>query len=124
MRKKKMKNNQNAINEFAKLVEKMLKLSKHKIIKKEELKSLDEAVDAIKDSCSKGELISYLVIGLSKNSDTVQVFEGSSFTAVETMSLFFEALIKDHKDLGEKILKRLKSDFDEKYPEEEDDDKN
>lgn len=81
-------------------------------------------VDAIKDSCSKGKLISYLVIGLSKNSDTVQVFEGSSFTAVETMSLFFEALIKDHKDLGEKILKRLKSDFDEKYPEEEDDDKN
>ena len=124
MRKKKMKNNQNAINEFAKLVEKMLKLSKHKIIKKEELKSLDETVDAIKDSCSKGELISYLVIGLSKNSDTAQVFEGSSFTAVETMSLFFEALIKDHKDLGEKILKRLKSDFDEKYPEEEDDDKN
>ena len=124
MRKKKMKNNQNAINEFAKLVEKMLKLSKHKIIKKEELKSLDEAVDAIKDSCSKGKLISYLVIGLSKNSDTEQVFEGSSFTAVETMSLFFEALIKDHKDLGEKILKRLKSDFDEKYPEEEDDDKN
>ena len=119
-----MKNNQNAINEFAKLVEKMLKLSKHKIIKKEELKSLDEAVDAIKDSCSKGELISYLVIGLSNNNDTAQVFEGSSFTAVETMSLFFEALIKDHKDLGEKILKRLKSDFDEKYPEEEDDDKN
>lgn len=117
-------NNQNTIKEFVKFVEKMLKLKEHKAIKKEELKSLDKAVDAIKDSCSKGELISYLVIGLSNN-DTAQVFEGSSFTAVETMSLFFEALIKDHKDLGERILKRLKSDFDEEYPaKEEDDDKN
>ena len=118
-------NNQNTIKEFVKFVEKMLKLKEHKAIKKEELKSLDEAVDAIKDSCSKGKLISYLVIGLSNNNDTAQVFEGSSFTAVETMSLFFEALIKDHKDLGERILKRLKSDFDEEYPaKEEDDDKN
>ena len=119
-----MKNNQNAINELAKFVEKMLKLKEHEAIKKEELKLLDEAIDAVKDSCSKGELISYLVIGLSNNNDTAQVFEGSSFTAVETMSLFFEALIKDHKDLGERILKRLKSDFDEKYPDEEEDDKN
>ena len=117
-------NNQNTIKEFVKFVEKMLKLKEHKAIKKEELKSLDEAVDAIKDSCSKGELISYLVIGLSNNGETTHVFKGSSFTAVETMSLFFEALIKDHKDLGEKILKRLKSDFDEKYPKEEEDDKN
>jgi hypothetical protein len=117
-------NNQNVVKEFAKLVEKILKFKEHKIIKKEELKSLDKAIDAVKDSCSKGELISYLVIGLSNNSDTTHVFNGTNFTAIETMSLFFKALIKDHKDLGEDILKRLKSDFDEKYSEEEDDDEN
>ena len=120
-----MKNNDQKIAEiFGRLATKILKLSEQEIIKKREIKELDEAVDAIKDMYSDGNLISYLVMGLSNDGTIEQGFIGSNFTALEMMSSIFQDFIKNNKDLGEDILERLKSDFDEKYSEEEDDDKN
>lgn len=122
-----MKNNDQKIAEiFGRLVTKILKLSEQEIIKKGEIKELDEAVDAIKDMYSDGNLISYLVMGLSNDGTVEQGFIGSNFTALEMISSIFQDFIKNNKDLGEEILERLKSDFNDEYPnsEEEDDDKN
>ena len=122
-----MKNNNQKIAEiFGRLATKILKLSEQEIIKKREIKELDEAVDAIKDMYSDGNLISYLVMGLSNDGTVEQGFIGSNFTALEMMSSIFQNFIKNDKDLGEEILERLKSDFNDEYPnsEEEDDDKN
>lgn len=122
-----MKNNDQEIAEiFGRLATKILKLSEQEIIKKREIKELDEAVDAIKDMYSDGNLISYLVMGLSNDGTVEQGFIGSNFTALEMISSIFQDFIKNNKDLGEEILERLKSDFNDEYPnsEEEDDDKN
>lgn len=118
-----MKNNNQKIAEiFGRLATKILKLSEQEIIKKREIKKLDEAVDAIKDMYSDGNLISYLVMGLSNDGSIEQGFIGSNFTALEMMSSIFQDFIKNDKDLGEEILERLKSDFNEEYPAEEEDD--
>ena len=107
---------------FGRLAAKMLKLSEQEIIKEREIKELDKAVDAIKDMYSDGNLISYLVMGLSNDGTVGQGFIGSNFTALEMMSSIFQDFIKNNKNLGEDILERLKSDFNEEYPAEEEDD--
>lgn len=118
-----MKNNDQKIAEiFGRLATKILKLSEQEVIKKREIKELDKAVDAIKDMYSDGNLISYLVMGLSNDGTVGQGFIGSNFTALEMMSSIFQDFIKNNKNLGEDILERLKSDFNEEYPAEEEDD--
>lgn len=118
-----MKNNNQKIAEiFGRLATKILKLSEQEIIKKREIKELDEAVDAIKDMYSDGNLISYLVMGLSNDGSIEQNFIGSNFTALEMISSIFQDFIKNDKELAKDILERLKSDFDEEYPAEEGED--
>lgn len=118
-----MKNNNQKIAEiFGRLATKILKLSEQEVIKKGEIKKLDEAIDTVKGMYSDGNLISYLVMGLSNDGSIEQNFIGSNFTALEMMSSIFQDFIKNNKNLGEDILERLKSDFNEEYPAEEEDD--
>lgn len=107
-----MKNNEmnDRLNE---LIDKLIKSTGARTIKRKKLDNLDSAIETIKECVEEDKLIGYVVIGLSNTGDTVQTLVGSDFSVYEMINLLFEAVAKIDIDLGRKILEKLKSNFEE-----------
>ena len=107
-----MKNNEmnDGLNE---LIEKLIKSTGARTIKRKELDNLDSAVEIIKECVSKDKLIGYITIGVSNTGEVVNATVGSKFAIYEMINLLFEAVAKIDTDLGRKILEKLKSNFEE-----------
>lgn len=107
-----MKNNEmnDGLNE---LIEKLIKSTGARTIKRKELDNLDSAVETIKECVSKDKLIGYITIGLSNTGEVVNATVGSKFAVYEMINLLFEAVAKIDTDLGREILEKLKSNFEE-----------
>ena len=107
-----MKNNEmnDRLNE---LIDKLIKSTGARTIKRKELENLDSAVETIKECVSKDKLIGYIVIGLSNGGDSVQALVGSDFSVYEMMTQFFKTIMKEKSSLGRAILEKLKSNFEE-----------
>lgn len=107
-----MKNNEinDGLNE---LIDKLIKSTGARTIKRKELENLDSAVETIKECVSKDNLIGYVVIGLSNTGDAVQALAGSEFSLYEMMTQFFKTIMKENSSLGRTILEKLKSNFEE-----------
>lgn len=107
-----MKNNEinDGLNE---LIDKLIKSTGARTIKRKDLNNLDSAVETIKECVSKDNLIGYVVIGLSNTGDAVQAIAGSEFSIYEMMTQFFKVITKENSNLGRTILEKLKSNFEE-----------
>nr|DAO27426.1 MAG TPA: hypothetical protein [Bacteriophage sp.] len=107
-----MKNNEmnDRLNE---LIDKLIKSTGARTIKRKELENLDSAVETIKECVSKDKLIGYITIGLSNAGEVVNATVGSKFAVYEMINLLFEAVAKIDTDLGGKILEKIKSNFEE-----------
>jgi len=95
------------------LIEKLIKSTGARTIKRKDLNNLDSAVETIKECVSKDKLIGYIVIGVSNDSEVVNATVGSKFAIYEMINLLFEAVAKIDTDLGREILEKLKSNFEE-----------
>lgn len=107
-----MKNNEmnDRLNE---LIDKLIKSTGARTIKRKELENLDSAVETIKECVSKDKLIGYITIGLFNAGEVVNATVGSKFAIYEMINLLFEAVAKIDTDLGREILEKLKSNFEE-----------
>lgn len=107
-----MKNNEinDRLNE---LIDKLIKSTGARTIKRKELENLDSVVETIKECVSKDKLIGYITIGLSNAGEVVNATVGSKFAVYEMINLLFEAVAKIDTDLGREILEKLKSNFEE-----------
>ena len=107
-----MKNNEmnDRLNE---LIDKLIKSTGARTIKRKELENLDSAVETIKECVSKDKLIGYITIGVSNTGEVVNATVGSKFAIYEMINLLFEAVAKIDTDLGREILEKLKSNFEE-----------
>lgn len=107
-----MKNNEmnNGLNE---LIEKLIKSTGARTIKRKELDNLDSAIETIKECVLKDKLIGYITIGVSNTGEVVNATVGSKFAIYEMINLLFEAVAKIDTDLGREILEKLKSNFEE-----------
>ena len=107
-----MKNNEmnDGLNE---LIEKLIKSTGARAIKRKELDNLDSAIETIKECVLKDKLIGYITIGVSNTGEVVNVTVGSKFAIYEMINLLFEAVAKIDTDLGGEILEKLKSNFEE-----------
>ena len=90
----------------------MAKAKNTRRINKDELAQLDEAVETIKKTVVRDELVGYLAVGIDKNGDTVQTCCGTSFVIEEMLAGLFKELIKNNKKLGEAIFERLGTQLD------------
>jgi len=95
------------------LIDKLIKSTGARTIKRKELENLDSAVETIKECVSKDKLIGYITIGLSNAGEVVNATVGSKFAVYEMINLLFEAVAKIDTDLGGKILEKIKSNFEE-----------
>lgn len=107
-----MKNNEmnDGLNE---LIEKLIKSTGARTIKRKELDNLNSAVETIRECVEEDKLIGYVVIGLSNTGEVVNATVGSKFAIYEMINLLFEAVAKIDTDLGREILEKLKSNFEE-----------
>ena len=107
-----MKNNEmnDRLNE---LMDKLIKSTGARTIKRKELENLDSAVETIKECVSKDKLIGYIAIGVSNTGEVVNATVGSPFAIYEMINQLFEAVAKIDTDLGREILEKLKSNFEE-----------
>nr|DAX54079.1 MAG TPA: hypothetical protein [Caudoviricetes sp.] len=76
------------------------------------LAQLNEAVETIKKTVVRDELVGYLAVGIDKNGNTVQTCCGTSFVVEEMLADLFKELIKNNKKLGEAIFERLGTQLD------------
>ena len=102
-----MKNNEmnDGLNE---LIEKLIKSTGARTIKRKELDNLDSAIETIKECVLKDKLIGYITIGVSNTGEVVNATVGSKFAIYEMINLLFEAVAKIDTDLGGEILEKLK----------------
>lgn len=104
-------NNQNNTELLMRLL-RMAKAKNTRRINKDELAQLDEAVETIKKTVVRDELVGYLAVGIDKNGNTVQTCCGASFVIEEMLADLFKELIKNNKKLGEAIFERLGTQLD------------
>ena len=104
-------NNQNNTELLMRLL-RMAKAKNTRRINKDELAQLDEAVETIKKTVVRDELVGYLAVGIDKNGNTVQTCCGTSFMIEEMLADLFKELIKNNKKLGEAIFERLGTQLD------------
>ena len=97
-------NNQKGIEILLNLV-RLAKAKKSKVLERNELDSLDNAIKTIKKVAEKGELIGYLAVGIDKNGNTVQTCCGRM--ADEMLADLHKEIIKRNISLGETILSKL-----------------